>query len=260
MFKNLLIAATLVLSFAVSALAQNTNSSTTTQPTPARRPTARRPAPRPTPTPAGEAREAEDTIVMPATEATPAGQAAPASRTRRAVAPGAAQTAPGAVTPASANPAERAVRATFETLLNGIRKSDVEMVMSVYWNSPQLVIFNNNGTVTRSWEQVRSNRMSSYPEAKSVQLEVRDVRVQMLGRDGAVVSCLWNQSQEFRGTPESATGRLTVIFRLINNGWKIVHTHTSPAVPDPSRLLPSEQTPPPVTTTDAAKPPTRTQP
>lgn len=260
MFKKLLIAATLVLSFAVSpTLAQSTNSSTTTQPTPARRrPTARRPAPRPTP--AGEAQEE----TTPAAEATPppAAEVAPASRTRRAVVR-VPQTAPGATPPAtaaSANPAERAVRATFETLLNGIRKSDVEMVMSVYWNSPQLVIFNNNGTVTRSWEQVRSNRMSSYPEAKNVQLEVRDVRVQMLGRDGAVVSCLWNQSQEFRDTPESATGRLTVIFRLINNGWKIVHTHTSPAVPDPSRLLPSEQTPPPVTTTDAAKPPTRTQP
>jgi len=259
MFKNLLIAATLVLSFAVSALAQNTNSSTTTQPTPARRPTARRPAPRPTPTPAGEAREAEDTVVVPATEATPAGQAAPASRTRRAAAARAAQTAPGAVTPASANPAERAVRATFETLLNGIRKSDVEMVMSVYWNSPQLVIFNNNGTVTRTWEQVRSNRLSSYPDAKNVQLEVRDVRVGLMGRDGAVVSCLWTQSQEFRGTPESATGRLTIVFRLINNGWKIIHTHTSPAVPDPSRLLPSE-IPAATTTTDTAKPPTRIQP
>jgi ketosteroid isomerase-like protein len=247
MFKKIFITATLVLSFAVSALAQNTNSSTTTQPAPARRPTTRRPAPRPTPTPAGETQEAD---TMPASEATTAGQAAPASRTRRAA--GATQIAPGTTAAAaSANPAERAVRATFETLLNGIRKSDVEMVMSVYWNSPQLVIFNNNGTVTRSWEQVRSNRLSSYPDAKDVQLEVRDVRVNLMGRDGAVVSCLWTQSQEFRGTPESATGRLTVVFRLINNGWKIIHTHTSPAVPDPSRLLPSER---PVTT-DTTKPP-----
>ena len=251
MFKKLIIAATLVLSFAVSALAQNTNSSTTTQPTPAtRRPTVRRPAPRAMP-------------VAEAQEKTPATGDTPATRPRPRRASGATQTAPDATSAAAtgANPAERAVRATFETLLNGIRKSDVEMVMSVYWNSPQLVIFNNNGTVTRSWEQVRSNRMSSYPDAKNVQLEVRDMRVGLMGRDGAVVSCLWNQSQEFRGEPESATGRLTVVFRLINNGWKIVHTHTSPAAPDPSRLLPSEQpATPPATTPDAAKPPTRIQP
>ena len=136
--------------------------------------------------------------------------------------------------------------------LKGIERSDVDAVMALYWNSPQLTIFNNNGTVTRSWEQVRSNRASSYPDAKNVQLEVRDVRVNMLGAGGAIVSCLWTQTQEFRGTPESASGRLTVVFRLINNGWKIVHTHTSPSAPDPSRLLPSEQ---PAAPADTTRPP-----
>lgn len=244
MFKKLFIAATLALSFSVSSHAQNTNSSTATPTpqTPARRPSARRPAPLPTPTPV--------ILDSPETTTTP-DTLAPASRTRRTGAQQPATTATGAT------PAERAVRATFETLLNGIRKSDVEMVMSVYWNSPQLVIFNNNGTVTRGWEQVRSNRASSYPDAKNVQLEVRDVRVSMLGAGGAVVSCLWTQSQEFRGRSENATGRLTVVFRLINNGWKIVHTQSSPSAPDPSRLLPSEQ---PAAPADTARPPASTKP
>ena len=197
----------------------------------------------PTATPAAPATTEPQTPAL-----TPAG-ATNATRTRRA-----ATQATGATTN---DPATRAVRAVFDTRLNGIRKSDVEMVMSVYWNSPQLVIFNNNGTVTRTWEQVRSNRASSYPDAKNVQLEVRDVRVQLLGRDGALVTCLWTQSQEYRGTTESAAGRLSVVFRLINNGWKIVHTHTSPEAPDPSRLLPSEQnvTPPPPAATITVKPP-----
>ena len=243
MFKKLLITAALVATFAVSVLAQNTNSSTAPapQPTPVRRPGARRAAPQPTATPM--------TLETQETTPTTPDTVAPTSRTRRA-----AGTPQATTTAAGATPAERAVRATFDTLLNGIRKSDVEMVMSVYWNSPQLVIFNNNGTVTRTWEQVRANRASAYPDAKNVQLEVRDVRVSMLGAGGAVVSCLWTQTQEFRGTPESATGRLTVVFRLINNGWKIVHTHSSPSAPDPSRLLPSEQ-PAPTPTPNATKPP-----
>ena len=162
----------------------------------------------------------------------------------------------------ASDPAARAVRATFETLLSGIRKADADAVMSVYWNSPQLLIFNNNGTVTRGWEQVKANRVSLYADVRNVEIDARDVRVQMLGRDGAIVSCLWTQSQEFRGTPESAAGRLTVIFRLINNGWKIVHTHTSPEAPDPSRLLPSEQTAPTrvPAATPATKPPATVKP
>ena len=224
MSRKFVAASALATALAASALAQNTNSPATTQ-TPRRRP-ARPAATTPTPQPSPEA-EAQ----TPATEtATP-----PSVRARRA--------APARS--AAADPAATAVRAVFDNLIKGIERSDVEAVMALYWNSPQLVVFNNNGTVTRGWEQVRSNRASSYPLAKNVQIEVRDVRVATLGSGGAVVSCLWRQSQEYRGTPESAAGRLTVIFRLINNGWKIVHTHSSPEAPDPSRLLPSEQTAPP---------------
>lgn len=228
------ICATIALSFLLAhvAAAQNTNSSTTTTTTTTRRQTTpRRATPNPSPTPSAPAAGGQDATTTPA----------PASRTRRAGA-------------AASDTASRQVRAAFDNLIKSIERSDVEAVMALYWNSPQLIIFNNNGTVTRSWEQVRANRASSYPEAKDVRVETRDVRVSMLGADGAAVTCLWTQSQEFRGQPESATGRLTVVYRRINNGWKIVHTHTSPEAPDPSRLLPSEQTAPAAT---PIKPPAR---
>ena len=127
-------------------------------------------------------------------------------------------------------------------MLDGIRKADVNAVTSIYWNSPQLLLFNNNGTVTRGWEQMRQNRASSYPNVKDVKLDVRDLQVQMLGREGAIVTCLWTQSQSFRGTPETATGRMTLVFRSVGGAWKAIHLHTSPDKPDPSRLFPSEQT------------------
>jgi hypothetical protein len=141
-------------------------------------------------------------------------------------------------------PSAKDVLATFHTLLDGIRNANVNVVTGVYWNSPQLVLFNNNGTVTKGWEQMRKNRESSYPNLKDVKLDVRDERVQMLGRDGAVVTCLWTQSQNYKDTPETATGRMTIVFRRIGTAWKAVHLHTSPDAPDPSRVLPSEQTTP----------------
>jgi ketosteroid isomerase-like protein len=236
MIKRLLVASvfTCALSLPLSAQTQNTNAATP------RRPVAR-PSPRTQPTPA-------PTVTT--QEQTPAAQegSAPRTRSRRT---GTATTG-AASTPArtSSEPGAAAVRAVFDTLVRNIERSDVEAVMALYWNSPQLTVFNNNGTVTRGWEQVHSNRASSYPDAKNVKIDARDVRVQMLGASGAVVTCLWRQSQDFRGTPESSAGRLTVVFRLINNGWKIVHTHSSPEAPDPSRLAPSERasplaTPPP---------------
>lgn len=142
-------------------------------------------------------------------------------------------------------PGSQTVAAAFNALLNGIRKSDVKGITNAYWNSPRLVMFNNNGTVTRGWEQMRKNRESSAKDTKDVKLEVRDVSITMLGRDGALVNALWTQSQTYKGEPETATGRMTLVFRRIGGAWKAIHLHTSPDRPDPSRVLPSEQTPAP---------------
>lgn len=168
----------------------------------------------------------------------------PTDTQRPTVTPRAARSAPSkpkvVTTPA---PGPDTVPAAFDRLLNGIRKADVTVVSGVYWNSPSLILFNNNGTVTKGWEQMRKNRQSSYPDIKDVKLDVRDVAVTMLGRDGAIVTCLWTQSQTYKDVPETATGRMTLVFKRVGKDWKAVHLHTSPDKQDPSRILPSEGSP-----------------
>jgi ketosteroid isomerase-like protein len=119
------------------------------------------------------------------------------------------------------------------------------MYTSGYWNSSNLVLFNYNGTVTKGWDQLRKNRESSFPETKEVKLEIRDKHVQMLGRDGAVVMCQWTQSQTFNGQPDTASGRMTLVFKRVGTEWKAVHLHTSPDKPDATRVPASEQSSPP---------------
>lgn len=138
-------------------------------------------------------------------------------------------------------PGSEGVVAAFNTLLDGIRHANVDEVTSVYWNNPRLNLFNYNGSVTKGWEQVRKNRESSYPEIKDVKLEVRDVSVTMLGQTGALVTCQWTQSQNYKGTPETASGRMTLVFRRVGNAWKAIHLHSSPDSPNPSVIPPSEQ-------------------
>lgn len=133
------------------------------------------------------------------------------------------------------------VLAAFDKIIEGVRRADVDMATNGYWNSSALILFNYNGTVTRGWDQMRKNRETSYPEIKDVKLEVRDKHVVMLGRDGAVVTCLWTQTQTFRGQPDSASGRMTLIFKRVGTEWKAVHLHTSPDNPDATRIPPSEK-------------------
>ena len=216
MIKNSFITIALVLALAAVGAAQNTNSNANAP---------RRPV---TTTRRQTTTTTNTTTTTPAPQATPAASPTPAtSRTRRATSP--------------ARAAETEVRATFDALLRAVEKRDVDAVMNFYWNSPQLLIFNNNGTVTRGWTQMKANTASLYPDLSDVKIEARDVRVQLIGTDGAALSCLWTQSQTFKGTPSTTSGRMTVIFRHAGGAWKIAHRHTSPDAPDPSRLPASEQ-------------------
>jgi ketosteroid isomerase-like protein len=134
------------------------------------------------------------------------------------------------------------IRAVFDTLIEGIRQSDVEKVMSVYHKSDRTLFFNNNGSATIGWETMRANRERLYSKTTNVTLETTGVRVEVLSPTSAYVSCKWKQTQDFEGKPESASGRMTLVFKKVGKDWKVVHLHTSPDLPDPARpVLPSER-------------------
>jgi ketosteroid isomerase-like protein len=192
------------------AFAQNSNSSTTTE--------------RPRTSNTNRAKPTQTETQKPATTTT---------------APKPAAKKPETSTPET--PGSDAVVAAFNALLEGIRHADVKAVTDVYWNNPRLNLFNYNGSVTKGWEQVRKNRASSYPEIKDVKLDVRDVSVTMLGTTGAVVTCQWKQSQTYKGVPETASGRMTLVFKRIGTAWKAIHLHSSPDTPNPAAIPPSEQ-------------------
>src|SRR6266436_598151 len=181
MLKRFLVLASIVFVSGMLAFAQNSNSSTTTR--------TRTVEPKPSPTPAAKSTGTGTASQRPKASSTP-------------VAP------------------STGVLAAFDKIIEGIRRLNVDTYTSGYWNSANLVLFNYNGTVTKGWDQLRKNRESSFPETKDVKLDIRDKHVQMLGRDGAVVTCLWTQSQTFKGQPDTASGRMTLVFKRVGAEWK----------------------------------------
>ena len=205
--KRFVIAALVLICCAGLAFAQNSNSSTTD---PNMSPTTRERTvapPRPTPTPATKTATKTST-----SQASPS--ASPSATPRSATA--------GPVSPSGA------VLGAFNGLLDGIRHADVKAATNAYQNSPRLLLFNYNGSVTKGWDQLKANREASYPQMKDVKLDVRDVRVTMLSPTSAFITCQWTQSMSFNGAPETDSGRMTIVFRRIGKDWKAVHLHTSP--------------------------------
>ena len=137
---------------------------------------------------------------------------------------------------------EKEVRAAFDRLVEGIKQADAAKVMSVYENSDRILFFNNNGSATIGWENMMNNRKSSYEKTSNVTLDVTGLRVEMLSPTSAYVTNKWKQTQEFEGNLESASGRMTLVFKKIGKDWKVVHLHTSPDNPPATRpVLPSER-------------------
>jgi ketosteroid isomerase-like protein len=217
MMKSFLLIVSVLVAGASLAWAQNTNSSTTQSTR------TRTVAPKPSPTPK---------TVTKSTGGTEAGTTTKKPKPK----------------PTPNNPAASSgtVLNAFNALLDGIRHADVKAATGAYQNTPRLVLFNYNGTITRGWDQLKQNREGSYPGMKDVKLDVKSVAVTMLGRDAALITCQWTQSMTFRGTPETDSGRMTIVFRKITGqGWKAIHLHTSPDRVDPARVPPSEQATPP---------------
>ncbi len=138
----------------------------------------------------------------------------------------------------------KGVRETFDRLVDGIKAVDLDKVMGVYEKSPRLLIFNNNGTATQGWDEVKSVNEKIYAKLSHVTLDVTGVRIEMLGPKAAYVTCKWKQTQENNGKMEESSGRMTLVFKLIGKDWKITHRHTSPDKPDATRpVFPSEREP-----------------
>ncbi len=137
----------------------------------------------------------------------------------------------------------KGVRDAFDKLVDGIKQVDVEKLMNAYEKSDRLLIFNNNGTATIGWDNIYANVKASYAKATNVSLDITGLRVEMLGKTNAYLTCKWTQKQEYDGKPENASGRMTLIYKLVGKDWKIIHRHTSPDNPDPTRpVLSSERT------------------
>lgn len=140
---------------------------------------------------------------------------------------------------------KKGVNAAFDRLIEGIKQVDADKVMSSYEKSPDLLIFNNNGSATKSWENVNTVTREVYSRLSNVSIEITGRNVQILTPTSAFVSCKWKQTQENNGKLENASGRMTLVYKLIGKEWKIVHRHTSPDNPDASRpVFPSERTNP----------------
>ena len=118
-----------------------------------------------------------------------------------------------------------AVRAVLDAQVAAWNRGDIEGFMDGYWRSPETV-FVSGDTVTHGWAVVLDRYKKGYDTREKMgTLAFSDLEIKVIGKDTAVALGRW-QLTRAKDTPH---GRFTLIFRRTQEGWRIIHDHTSSA-------------------------------
>ena len=125
---------------------------------------------------------------------------------------------------APAETPEQAIRRVLDDQVAAWNRGDLEGFMQGYWNSPELT-FSSGGDQTKGWQATLDRYRKRYQaEGKEMgKLAFSDVQVQLLGPGFALVTGKW----ELTLTKETVGGRYSLILKKLDEGWRIVHDHTS---------------------------------
>lgn len=104
-------------------------------------------------------------------------------------------------------------------------KGDLEGFMSGYLQSDSLR-FASGGKVTYGWETTLERYKKGYPDkAVMGKLTFSEIDIKIISDHSALVFGKWELERE----NDHPWGLFTLLFEKTNNGWMVVHDHTSSA-------------------------------
>ena len=123
--------------------------------------------------------------------------------------------------------AEEAIKHLLVSQVEAWNRGDLKGFMDGYWHSPDLTFF-SGGTVSKGWNAALQRYEQRYQGTgkQMGKLEFQDLKIDLLGRQAAVVTGGWHLTMSDGKEPH---GLFTLILKRMQNGWKIVHDHTSSA-------------------------------
>jgi ketosteroid isomerase-like protein len=106
---------------------------------------------------------------------------------------------------------------------NAWNEGDIEKYMTGYLRSDSLR-FASGGNITYGWQTTLDRYLKGYPDAKTMgKLTFSKIDIRLISKTSALVFGKWELERE----QDHPWGLYTLIFEKTNEGWRIVHDHTS---------------------------------
>jgi ketosteroid isomerase-like protein len=133
---------------------------------------------------------------------------------------------------AAAPEADAVIRQTVQRVLDDQARAwnagNIEGFMEGYDKSDTLR-FASGGKVHHGWKTTLDNYKKNYPDKPAMgALTFSEIDITVLSPDAAMAFGRWRLKRE----KDEPSGLFTLIFRKTQTGWRIVHDHTSLAVPE----------------------------
>ncbi len=116
-----------------------------------------------------------------------------------------------------------AIRAVMESQAAAWNRGDIDGFMEGYAKSNE-TLFLSGDTVTRGWQTVVDRYKKNYDSREKMgTLAFTELEVKPLTDEMAIVIGRWQLTR----AGDMPSGRFTLIFRRLPDGWRITHDHTS---------------------------------
>ena len=122
---------------------------------------------------------------------------------------------------------ESAIIAVLTAQVNAWNEADIPTFMETYVKGDALR-FSSGGTVRRGWQATLDRYLNAYPTPEAMgHLDFEELEVLLLTDEWAQVHGRYRLKRE--GEYGNATGLFTLMLQQTDDGWKILHDHTSAA-------------------------------
>jgi len=120
---------------------------------------------------------------------------------------------------------EAAIRAELDSQVAAWNRGDLKGYMQGYWHSQELTFFAAEKE-SAGWEAAYQRYRAAYQgkDKEMGKLNFSNVRVAMLAEDAAFVRGHWQLTMK-DGSQRS--GLFTIVLRKFDEGWRIIHDHSS---------------------------------
>ena len=120
--------------------------------------------------------------------------------------------------------AQQAIQNVLDQQVAGWNRGDLDAYMQGYIHSDELTFF-SGATVTHGWEPTLERYKKRYQgEGKEMgTLTFSEVVIDVVANDAAFVRGRWHLAM----SKESREGLFTLLVRKTDQGWKVVHDHSS---------------------------------